>query len=333
MLIPCQTWSRGLGFSHWGLALAIVGLASPAALAIAPPTAQVSPPSPRFTQAAGQSAQPIFDLSPRPIAQAGAAEDTAEDTAIPAPPLPALPEAVPAAIAPERSGIMDLTPDAETDLGVGHLRPSNLGFLETNDWENHPLAYAGWLRSVALPLYVDPGSDPWGWLINGWLIIPDNDPIAIGRDASFSMVQAEPGLYSFPVLALRQDGWFQFQYTPVGAAWAHTDHLNAGAIALTIEPWEDQAETAAQVRFLRHGLSQPLRADPKSDGNLRSLVAANSVIRPLEVNGNWMRVSVTQPAQGCRPLPGSTTQEGWIRWRNEDQSLLVWFEVNDACGT
>lgn len=321
----------GLSIGGWGIALGLMATASPAAMGLTPaadlPAAIAATPDGKPVLQPLTSRQPLASRLKQDTP-----DEAAPEPSLPAPAIPPLPDSIPAAIAPERSGIVGLMPDADDDLGIGHLRPRNLDFLAANAWENHPLAYAGWLRSVAIPLYVSPGSEPWGWLVNGWLMIPGYDPIAIGRDATFSMVQAEPGLYSFPVLELRDDGWFQFQYTPAGAAWAHIAHLEVGAIALAIEPWEDQAETAAQVQFLRHGLSQPLRSEPVIDGGLRSLVSANSLIQPLEVNGDWMRVSVTQPALGCRPLPGSTTEEGWIRWRDEKQSLLVWFGAEESCG-
>lgn len=343
MLIPHQTGRefsvyRSLSIGGWGLALGLMAMVSPivssAALALAPAVSPSKVPSKvpsALTPPDGESIIQPLDTHLKQSTPTESGNESGTAPSLSAPVIPPLPESIPAAIAPERSGIVGLTPAADDDLGIGHLRPRDLGFLGTNDWEDHPLAYAGWLRSVAIPLYVSPGSEPWGWLVNGWLMIPGYDPIAIGRDATFSMVQAEPGLYSFPVLELREDGWFQFQYTPAGAAWAHIDHLEVGAMALEIEPWEEQAETAAQVKFLRHGLSQPLLAEPMNNRGLRSLVSINSLIQPLEVNGDWMRVSVTQPALGCRPLPGSTTEEGWIRWRDEQQSLLVWFGAEESC--
>lgn len=161
-------------------------------------------------------------------------------------------------------------------------------------------------------------------MINGF------EPLAIGQDASFSMVEAQPGLYSFPVLEQRADGWFRFQYTPAGSAWAHMDHLNGGSTALAVQPWDAVFATAPQIRFRRHGLSQALRIDPSPSASLRSLVVPNSRIRPLAVEGDWMRVEVIQPVQGCTILPGHTTEEGWLRWRDENQSLLIW-TVNADC--
>ncbi|NJL46208.1 MAG: hypothetical protein HC929_00205 [Leptolyngbyaceae cyanobacterium SM2_5_2] len=247
------------------------------------------------------------------------------------PAVPPLPASVPPAIGPEETGIVGLTPGPVDDVGVGHLHPSNVTSLLGSNWRSSPILHASWLRSIALPIYIGPNGDHWGWLINGWLIPNGSGPIAVGRDATFSMVQADRGLYSFPVLEVRPDGWFRFQYTPAGSAWAHTAHLNVGALSLTIEPWEEQIQEAYQVEFRKHGLSQPLRSVPRGSGSLRSLVVPNSLIRPLEVQGDWVRVQVVQPVRGCTPLPGSTTDEGWMRWRDTRQTLLVWFSTEDGC--
>ncbi len=248
------------------------------------------------------------------------------------PVVPPLPTSVPAATGPEETGIVGLLPGPADDVGVGHLRPSNLTSLAGQNWPSSPILHARWLRSVALPIYIGPNGNHWGWLINGWLIPNGSSPIAVGRDATFSMVQADRGLYSFPVLEVRPDGWFRFQYTSAGSAWAHTSHLNVGAISLTIESWEEQLQEAPQVQFRKHGLSQPLRSAPRGNGSLRALVSPDSLIRPLDVQGDWVRVEVIQPVRGCTPLPGSTKEEGWVRWRDARQTLLVWFGAGEGCG-
>lgn len=267
---------------------------------------------------------------PKPHPQGAGQAKQGEPDDLPSPPVPPLPAALPEATVPPNGGIVGLSPSPADDLGMGILQPLNLTFLDDDDWETHPLAEGRWLRSVALPLYVGPNGDHWGWIVNGWLMINGYEPLAIGQDASFSMVQAQPEIYSFPVLEQRADGWFRFQYTPAGSAWAHLDHLSVGSIPLTLQPWEETFATVSQVRFRRHGLSQALRLAPSSTASLQSLVVPNSHLRPLAIEGDWMRVEVTQPVQGCTVLPGHTTQEGWLRWRDEDQTLLIW-TVNSNC--
>lgn len=241
------------------------------------------------------------------------------------PALPSLPDPVPDAIDPDEAGIIGLNPAPRDDIGLGHLRPTSLPA-----GPNAPGLGAEWLRGVALPIYPTPESTHWGWLINGWLVPNDADPLAIGRDAAFSMVQTDQQIYTFPVLEIRPDGWFRFQYTPAGTAWAHTSHLELGAVPLTIETWEASMKSAARIQFRRPGLSQPMRLAPTGTAPLQALVGPNSIIQPLDLDGDWLRVRVTQPAQGCTPLPGSSTTEGWVRWRNDTDVPLIWFSATDC---
>jgi hypothetical protein len=246
------------------------------------------------------------------------------------PEVPLLPDDLPDVVDPSPNGIIGLSPGPDDDIGVGHLRPQNLGSLDTEDWNNSPLLNARWLRGVALPIYVGPGSDHWGWLVNGWLIPNGNDPIAVGRDATFTMVQPRQGLYTFPVMELREDGWFRFQYTPAGTAWSHVSQLNVGPNEMVVETWSDWMTQAGRVNFRKHGASQPLRPEPTTSASLQSLVGPNSLIETLEIQDDWMRVRVTQPANGCQALPGASTEEGWMRWQDEDGMPLIWFPA-DGC--
>ncbi|MBW4463558.1 MAG: hypothetical protein KME47_25450 [Nodosilinea sp. WJT8-NPBG4] len=246
-----------------------------------------------------------------------------QDAATPS--LPPLPTPLPDPIIPDATGIIGLTPASNDDVGVGHLRPVNLSTDATD-----ALSGAGWLRDVALPIYPSPDSAHWGWLINGWLVPNDAEPLAIGRDAAFSMVQTEQQIYTFPVLEIRPDGWFRFQYTAAGAAWAHTSHLELGTVPLTVETWESSMQDASRIEFRRPGLAQPMRLTPSGTAPLQALVGSNSIIQPLELEGDWLRVRVTQPAQGCTPLPGSSVSEGWVRWRSDAKIPLIWFSSTDC---
>ncbi|MGB3138501.1 MAG: hypothetical protein WBB18_16960, partial [Nodosilinea sp.] len=232
---------------------------------------------------------------------------------------------VPDAIAPDETGIIGLDPAPNDDIGVGHLGPTT----PTADASDTPVG-AEWLQGIALPIYPTPESTHWGWLINGWLVPNEASPLAIGRDAAFSMVQTEDQIYTFPVLEIRPDGWFRFQYTPAGAAWAHTSHLGLGSVPLVVETWEASIQDAARVKFRRPGLSRPIRLAPRGTAPLQALVGPNSIIQPLNLDGDWLRVRVTQPALGCTPLPGSSTAEGWVRWRSETNTPLIWFSAADC---
>lgn len=242
--------------------------------------------------------------------------------AVERPPVPLLPEDIPASINPDPAGITGLNPAPNADLGVAHLRPDPLPIGGTSQQAN-------WLRGVALPIYASAEGDHWGWLVNGWLIPNGYNPIAVGRDATFFMVEAYDQVYSFPVLEIREDGWFSFQYTPAGTAWAHTSQLDIGPTELTLESWDSPLAAATYVKFRRHGISQSLREAPDGNSTMVSLVSPNSLIEPLEVDGDWVRVQVTQPATACAPRAGANQEEGWLRWRgSEAENLLVWFNPN-----
>ncbi len=251
--------------------------------------------------------------------------------ALAVPAIPPLPTPIPAPFEPPQGGITGQVPSPQEDLGLGHLHPRDLTSLQGTNWGTSFLRYAGWLQGVSLPIYAEPGGKPWAWLVNGWLLIEGVNPIAIGRDASFAMVQPDRALYSFPVLEIRSDGWFRFRYTTTGTVWAHSSHLALGQVPLVVEPWADQVRRATWVRFRKPGLSQGLREEPQGDSRLRSLISPNSLMQPLEMEGDWLRVRVTQPAQGCTPLPGATNDEGWIRWRDQQQTLLLWFGTEANC--
>lgn len=244
--------------------------------------------------------------------------------------VPPLPEDLPDGVDPSPNGIIGLTPGPDDDIGIGHLRPQNLESLDSEDWVNSPLLNAKWLRGVELPIYMGPNADHWGWLVNGWLIPNGYDPIAVGRDATFTMVQPQRGLYTFPVMEVREDGWFRFQYTPAGTAWSHLSQLNLGQNDMVVETWSDWMTQAGRVKFRKHGASQPLRPEPTTSASLQSLVGPNSLIETLEIQDDWMRVRVTQPANGCQALPGASTEEGWMRWQDEDGMSLIWFPA-DGC--
>lgn len=251
-----------------------------------------------------------------------ASEQVAQATNAIAP--PTNPAPLPTPFSPVLTGITDLATHQEDALSsVGHLRPRNVDGTGNNS--------ADWLKSTILPLYVSPDGEHWGWIYQGWLIPKGSAYLAIGRDAGFSMVRSFENLYTFPVVEIREDGWFQVQYTAGGSAWAHTSQLSLGETDLAVELWEDRLAEQAAVYFLDQGRAQPLRAQPELANNMLSLIAADSLIEPLEVAGDWMRVQVTRPTQACTPLTGATVTEGWMRWRDDDAKALVWYAADGSC--
>lgn len=271
-------------------------------------TLSVSPLSYSYAQEALQPAQ--------------ASEEVAQAVGAIAP--PANPAPLPTPFSPVITGITDLSTQPENALGsVGHLRPRSVAPLGNDSVD--------WLKSTILPLYVSPNGEHWGWIYQGWLIPKGSAYLAIGRDAGFAMVRSFENLYTFPVVEVREDGWFQVQYTAGGSAWAHTSQLSLGETSLAVELWEDRLTEQAAIYFLDRSQAQPLRSQPELANNMLSLIAADSLIEPLEVSGDWMRVQVTRPTQACTPLTGATVTEGWMRWRDDDAKALVWYAADGSC--
>ena len=236
---------------------------------------------------------------------------------------PPVPTSISTPFYPELSGIVDLHDDPDAAiLSVGHLRPRHVEGL-TSDSVN-------WLSSVSLPLYASPGGAHWGWIHQGYLVQGDS-ALAIGRDAGFAMVKPYENLYTFPILRIRGDGWFQVQYTTGGSAWAHTSQLDIGDMPLVIERWELLLSSQPALYFLERTEAQALRSQPQEATNMLSFVAADSLIEPISIVGDWMRVRVTRPTSLCEPLIGSTVTEGWMRWRGKDDESLVWYSPEGRC--
>ena len=227
---------------------------------------------------------------------------------------------LPEAVDPALEGIVDL---AETDLpvGIGYLAPAQGSGLK-----------ASWLSEVELPLYMEPGGEHWGWIWQGWLIPNGQQAFAIGRDASFTMVSVDRLTLAFPVWAAREDGWLQMQYTDGGSAWIHQEQLDDRGLELDFYTWGEQLAQAEILRLRDDGDSQVLRSQPERGRNVLSLISANSLIEPLEVQDNWIRVRVTRPANGCEPLAGASEEEGWLQWQDSEGEVLMLPSREDCRG-
>ena len=226
---------------------------------------------------------------------------------------------LPEAINPTVEGIVDLA-DTDMPLGVGYLSPRRRAGIAAN-----------WLSQVELPLYSQPGGDHWGWIWQGWLIPNGQPPFAIGRDAQFTMVSVDSLLLAFPVLQAREDGWLQMQYTDGGSAWIHRDQLDDRGLELSFYTWEDKLAEADILYLRNENDTQVLRSQPERGRNVLSLVSPNSsLIEPLEVQDNWIRVRVIRPANACEPLAGASEEEGWLQWKNSDGELLM-LPSRDEC--
>ncbi|NEP17623.1 MAG: hypothetical protein F6J97_12070 [Leptolyngbya sp. SIO4C1] len=243
--------------------------------------------------------------------------------------VPERPASLPTANEPTRSGIVDLS-ETNSPLGIGYIIPSDLDFLEAPE-ENAAKLEAGWLTDIELPLFATPAGEHWGWLFQGWLVPNGQSALAIGADAAFAMVRTQSALLGFPILESRDDGWLRVQYTETGSAWTHTSYLDLGNLSLTFERWDDLLSNAEQLQFRQAENAQVLRSQPELSRNVITLVRNDSLIEPLEVAGDWVRVRVTRPVEGCQALAGARTEEGWMRWRRNDGGITLW-QAAERCG-
>ncbi|MEM9266129.1 MAG: hypothetical protein AAGA46_11450 [Cyanobacteria bacterium P01_F01_bin.13] len=239
---------------------------------------------------------------------------------------------LPTAVNPTLDGIVDLA-DTDMPLGVGYLSPQRRSGLQRRPGtqiRHRSGMEASWLSAVELPLYSEPGGEHWGWIWQGWLIPNGQQAYAIGRDARFTMVSVDPMLLAFPILEAREDGWLQMQYTDGGSAWIHTEQLDDRGLELSFYAWGDRLADAETLYLRNDSETQVLRSQPERGRNVLSLVSPNSLIEPLEVKDDWIRVRVTRPADGCEPLIGASEEEGWLQWKDSDGEVLM-LPSRDEC--
>ncbi len=259
-------------------------------------------------------------VAPRAIAQEPPdelAEELCHPRGAPIPPAPEPPsEAPPAAEYEPLRGF-----DPTVDLGIGHLQAA---------LAPESPADIDWLRRVELPVYVEPGGVPMGWIADGWWLAhgyAPAEPLATG-----SMVETGYEVASWIVEEAREAGWVRFRFAPGpdGSGWASTCHLSASDPPIVYESWEARfAQESAGPLFFRTRERHALRAGPGT-GYRRSFWLPGyeaTELHPLEIRGDWMRVRATSPPLYCADPPPTRgiAEEGWIRWRDDGQGPWVWW--------
>lgn len=212
--------------------------------------------------------------------------------------------------------------DSTHDLGIGHLR-AELGAGLPDD--------AGWVRSVEVPVLVDPGGEVSGWIAGGWWV-PAADPARAVPLGTETMVETGYEVASWIVKEARDDGWVRFRFAPGpgGSGWASTCHLSASAPPLAYEPWEARfAGEAAGPLFFRTRNRHALRRGPGTEYPRSFWLEGYEAteLHPLEIRGDWMRVRVSSPPIYCADPPPSRGifEEGWVRWRDAEVGPWVWW--------
>ena len=235
--------------------------------------------------------------------------------------VPAEPPAVYAydAPAPEPS------PFEEAVIGVGHVY---------HDPQEPPVGPPGdqsWLQRVALPLSGSPGDEPSAWIARGWIVEPGREPEPL---TMWALIETGYEERSFVVLERAQDGWLRVAYAVDGqgmrrAAWVPECALDASPARVAFAPWSEWLlSDDLSPLLVREGIPLALHAEPSDGSQVVGSVTDADAIEPREVRGEWMRVTLVQPSDYCRPEVAPTRREGWVRWlTGDDRGPRLWYHT------
>lgn len=94
---------------------------------------------------------------------------------------------------------------------------------------------------------------------------------------------------------------------------------------VTFLSWFQFYNTVANIELKEDELILFDQPDPKSKRiNYTSMMSADdrAKMRPLEVNGHWMKVEIQIPQRD--PMMSWKTYSGWIQWRDDKQPLITY---------
>jgi len=194
-----------------------------------------------------------------------------------------------------------------------------------------------WLRMVILPLYSSPRGAVSGWLARGWVVRP-TAPVPSWRWLSVAgMYGVGDESIAMTVLDVSDDGWFRLRYAAPdrltdGTAWTHTSHLGLGDVDLRLVRWEEHFLRGNETVFLTSGIHY-LRETASDEGRVLDSLASHDrwsgrsgerhTLTPLELRGDWMKVRLQWPGGWCAPERTGPTREGWVRWRDNVNGVML----------
>ncbi len=212
--------------------------------------------------------------------------------------------------------------DPYADWGVGYLAPIN-----------------GRVASAAIPLFLDPGRDHWGWLVRGRAYLLANRTAAPPRsDAWLRLVDGDEALV---VLQQGPRGWLLVRWGEPddfsgGVAWTRRG-LERGE-RLDYVPWATAIEREGGLVFRDREVAYRLRASPSESAPvLGSVVGGDYDLEVMKRAGDWAQVRVFEPPKCAPPADGSLggevllggpsdggaaptrryrTRVGWVKWRD-----------------
>lgn len=201
------------------------------------------------------------------------------------------------------------------DLGSGHLV-----YSDRNPYTPRPPGENDWLRRIELPLSPEPAAPATAWIVRGWVVRPDGDPVELLRSR-----QIETGYEETSLVVLEEQGdWLLVRFgLGEGRGWVPRCALEAGPELVDYATWTDWL-AQREVLFFRSGSPEGLFASP-DDGRELDPISGDYHLEPLEVRGSWMRVRVREPSDYCDFDVESRVREGWVRWRDESVGPRLWY--------
>jgi hypothetical protein len=135
---------------------------------------------------------------------------------------------------------------------------------------------------------------------------------------------------SFVVLEARPDGWLRLRYasgeSASATAWTPMCARSQSDFALDFHEWSAWfVRDALSPLYFRSDGRGVLRSAPSDDAPRLPAIGDDYILGPLEISGEWMRVTVSEPSDYCRLESESVRREGWVRWYAPDRGPLLWY--------
>lgn len=194
----------------------------------------------------------------------------------------------------------------DAPLGIGHLKVGD------STKANH---YYDWMFEIDLPLWSQPdAARPLGWLVAGRLHINGSAAPLTGA----GMVEVDYEHTNLIVWETAND-WLKLKLNDKTAAWIPRCHLKSRSVGLEFQSWQTFFRSRPEWLHFRKPVPHRLRTSPDSDSERLTTIGLDHKLSLLEIQGDWMRVSVEQPDTTCGAETNTPTtrHEGWVKWRDD----------------